>query len=127
LKAPGRPAVLSTQSHRRALRRRWLGSVLTALVVLGIGAWAVGSATAQTSANNPPSANAAQAATRLLPTYQMRCWQHGQLVLEEALTQAPPEAAGQSIRLQGSAAGGTAVLLLNVGAATCLIKPAPAR
>jgi hypothetical protein len=115
---------------------------VAAAIVVGISAVAIGVVMAQAhpQAQSPSHSPAARAtatplpqqvappssapSVRLLSTYHMRCWQEGQLVLEEALTQAPADNAAQSTRLQGSQAAGTAVMLINAGTATCLIKPA---
>jgi hypothetical protein len=136
--------VVSTTRHRR--RRVWIRGLLTLGLAVALGAAALGVVVAQTHAPrsgttplptpSAPSAplvqpGAAGAASpglgvRVLGSYQLRCWQDGQLVLEEALQQAP-EGAAQTLRLQGSAGAGTAVMLLSVGTATCLIRPAVGR
>lgn len=108
---------LSTTSHRRA---RLLCS-LAAIASLGLlAALTFGVVTAQ-----PAEASTAAPAlgARLVNNYQLRCWQQGQLVLEESLVQAPADAAATSIRLQGAQGAGTAVMLLNAGTSTCLLKP----
>jgi hypothetical protein len=122
-------APVSTVSHQRTLVRQ--GLIMLAASA-GLGLVALNAGMAQTpaprgGATPVPAAQPAQVQSpgvRLLGTYHLRCWQEGQLVLEEALQQAPPDGAAQTLRLQGSAAAGTALVLLNVGTTTCLVKPA---
>lgn len=127
-------APVSTTSHRRTLwRRALLAAALataTGLAVLGVGfaeASAQRAVTGATPVPSPETTPPAGPGVRLLGTYHLRCWQDGRLLLDEPLTQAPPDGAAQSLRLQGSAAAGTAVTLLSSGTATCLVRPAPNR
>jgi hypothetical protein len=120
-KAPRRARRISTVSHRRAF---WC-TATTVAAAIAISALAASIVMAQTPAQQ--GSHVAAPGVRLVPVYQMRCWQEGQLVLEEPLTQAPAESPANSIRLQGSQGAGTAVMLLSAGTTTCLVKPSRER
>ncbi|GEM_PF-4577380 len=63
------------------------------------------------------SANAAKAGL-----YQLRCWQHGRLVLEENDVQLPPELAAGATKLRGSDRAKRSMVLAETANATCLIR-----
>jgi hypothetical protein len=53
--------------------------------------------------------------------YQLRCWQHGRLVLEENEVQLPPELAA-GMKLRGTDRTKRAVYLAETANATCLVR-----
>jgi hypothetical protein len=121
-------APVKTIGYRRALLARCAVALAAAA---GLATLALGVVMAQTPVPKPgtrlaPSATTTAPAPNLV-AYQLRCWQHGRLLLEEALTELPTEPLSQSIRLRGlpSANGrGSPYLIFSLGAATCLAKPA---
>jgi hypothetical protein len=119
-------APVKTIGYRRALlaRRAATGVAAVALATLVLGA-----VMAQTPLPKPGTRHTPSATTTApnLVAFQLRCWQHGRLLLEEVLTELPTESLSQSIRLRGlpSANGrGSPYLIFSLGASTCLAKPA---
>ena len=121
-------APVKTIGYRRALITR-CAAVLAAAA--GLTTVALGVVMAQTPVPKPgtrlaPSASAAAPAPNLR-SYQLRCWQQGRLLMEEALAELPTESIPQSIRLRGLQAENGRVapyLIFSLGTSTCLAKPA---
>lgn len=117
-------APVKTVGYRRALLAR---SLIVSGAIAGVTALAIGAVMAQTPLPKPQAATAPQPSPRALLSYQVRCWQHGRLLLEESLAQPPSEGLAQSIRLYGGPGSGGTYILFNSGTTTCFVKPASER
>jgi hypothetical protein len=117
-------APVKTTGYRRALLAK---SLLVSAAIAGATALAIGAVMAQTPVPKPNAATAPQPSPRALLGYQVRCWQHGRLLLEESLAQPPSDGLAQSIRLYGGPGSGGTYILFNSGTATCFVKPAGER
>jgi hypothetical protein len=54
--------------------------------------------------------------------YQMRCWQHGRLLFEQALVELPTDGSRYQLKVSGSDRNGRPVYVAETGNATCLIR-----
>jgi hypothetical protein len=70
--------------------------------------------------------SAAPASAAKAGQYQLRCWQHGRLVLEENDVQLPPELAASGMKLRGTDRTKRPIYVAETTNATCLIR-GPAR
>lgn len=101
--------------------RRWaLPALLAALAVPIAAAGITGKVDAAPPSSSQPKAKASPAAP---PSYQLRCWQYGRLILEEVTRDIPSESALDVMRLHDR--NGGQVLLMETNNATCLVKTAP--
>ena len=117
-------APVKTIGYRRARLARCLVGLAAAA---GLATLALGVVMAQTPVPKPGSRLAPSVTAPLPVAYHLRCWQHGRLMLEEALTELPSEPMSHSIRLRGLPASngrGSPHLIFSLGTATCLAKPA---
>jgi uncharacterized SAM-binding protein YcdF (DUF218 family) len=122
-------APVKTTGYRRAWMARLL---LLATGIVAAAAFLISVVMAQTPVPRPSATAAAQmpgpgAQTRLWTGHQLRCWQHGRLLLDETLAQLPPDGFAPSIRLPGPEGRGGAVTLFSAGTTTCMVKPASDR
>lgn len=104
-------------------RLRAAAVVLAVLVLTGAAVWS------GNEGNPAPGVASAQAAPSYgsggppTPRYVMRCWQHGRMLFEEALSQLPADAEQNVIRLQGADRAQSLYHLVDTRTAVCLVKP----
>ena len=114
--------------HTRQRRAVLINSFVAAAAIVGVAVFAFGAVWAQTPVPKPGvSPQPAPHASRLLLSYQVRCWQQGHLLLEETLAQPPAERTAQSIRMYGGPGAGGTYTLFSLGTTTCFVKPASDR
>jgi hypothetical protein len=108
---------------RRALDRMLDSPAATAAVMVVLLAMPVVASTrvAATETRDAPRSGAYQQAPEAPYNYQMRCWQHGRLVLERDLLELPADD-HHPIRESGSDRHGHPVYVAEAGNATCLIR-----
>ena len=73
-----------------------------------------------------PVSEAGRPVTKAQPM-RLECWQHGQRIISEAPLQGfnlGPALRGQSVQFPRGGSGAAEVVLLAVGDATCLLRPA---
>lgn len=56
--------------------------------------------------------------------YQIRCWQHGQLLFEENHVTLPADGARQAVTISATGRDGRPIYIAATDSATCLIRPA---
>ena len=108
---------------RRALDRMLDSPAATAAVMVVLLAMPVVASTrvAATETREAPRSGAYQQAPEAPYNYQMRCWQHGRLVLERDLLELPVDDR-HPMRESGSDRHGHPVYVTETGNATCLIR-----
>jgi len=119
----------STEDRSKGSWRRRLRATAIVLVTLVLTGAAVRSggdddpAPGLAAAHAAPPAPARVAGGPLPARYVMRCWQHGRLLFEEALSQLPADAEQNVIRLQGADRAQSLYHLVDTRTAVCLVKP----
>ena len=108
---------------KRALDSALDSPAATAAVMVGLLAMPVVASTggAAIETRDAPRSGAYQPAPEGPYNYQMRCWQHGRLLLEQDLRELPADER-HPIRESGSDRHGQPVYVTEVGNATCLIR-----
>lgn len=114
--------------HKASDRKRALDCMLdspaaTAAVMVLLLAMPVvaSSGVAGTESREAPRSEAYQPAPEAPYNYEMRCWQHGRLMLEQTLRELPADDR-HPMRESGSDRHGHPVYVAEAGNATCLIR-----
>ena len=115
-------------SWRRHLWNRRLRTVLLtgalALPVYATSAASQNAAGPESITLHPANAAGGAEAESLSPTYHLRCWQYGRLIIEETGVDSPTDKAGQVLVLRQATHANLPLYLIETQNSTCVLKAA---